>query len=159
MFYLNSQQLKFIQNSNSLTQTLTKLANGNFAVNVIACSTKNLTKQEIQLLNTNSNQILGQVREVYLLGGNKSWVFARSYALKNELMQANLDLCKLKSCSLGNWLYQQNNLKRTQFNLFELTLKPFGKVIARSSIFITGTLNILVMEAFLPELWRKLKFT
>jgi len=168
MHTINNLQLSFMLMVNSLTNALSELAQGTFMVKVHSCANKNLScaeiepeeiKELIEYLNINpSSSKNWQIREVYLYGEGVPWVFARSYALQSELKLANFDLCTLGDNSLGTHLYANPNLKRTPFELFEFELAPYGGLFTRQSVFMLDKLNIVVMEAFLPALWKKLGY-
>lgn len=142
----------------SLTERLTALSGGRFAVEVIAQGWQPLRLDECQALEVPPASP-GWVREVWLRGGGEAWVFARSVAARTALEAADFDLAALGERPLGHWLFQAPAFVRGPLEAcrYPLTWLPAGAATtpcwARRSVFRRGPLAILVGEVFLPAFW------
>ena len=101
----------------------------------------------------------GWVREVFLQGHRTPWVFARSVASRAALERAGLDLNRLGSRSLGEWLFCEPAFTRhpIEWCRFPQDWLPAAVMEpglwARRSLFVRDDLALLVAETFLPALW------
>jgi len=142
----------------SLTERLTALSGGRFAVEVLAQGWQPLRPDECQALDV-APASPGWVREVWLRGADEPWVFARSVAAREALEAADFDLAALGDRPLGHWLFQAPAFVRgpleacryPQAWLPENT-EPTA-CWARRSVFRRAPLAILVSEVFLPAFW------
>jgi len=142
----------------SLTERLTALSGGRFAVEVLAQSWQPLRPDECQALDV-APASPGWVREVWLCGAGEPWVFARSVAARAALEAADFDLAALGDRPLGHWLFQAPAFVRGPLEAcrYPLTWLPEGapqsSCWARRSVFERPPLAILVSEVFLPAFW------
>ncbi|HJE67969.1 chorismate--pyruvate lyase family protein [Pseudomonas oryzihabitans] len=142
----------------SLTERLTALSGGRFAVEVIAEGWQALRPDECQALEVPPASP-GWVREVWLRGAGEAWVFARSVAAREALEAADFDLAALGERPLGHWLFQAPAFVRGPLEAcrYPLVWLPAGAATtpcwARRSVFRRGPLAILVGEVFLPAFW------
>ncbi|KUM42613.1 chorismate--pyruvate lyase family protein [Pseudomonas sp. EpS/L25] len=142
----------------SLTERLTALSGGHFAVEVLAQGWQPLRPDECQALDVPSASP-GWVREVWLLGAGEPWVFARSVAAREALEAADFDLAALGDRPLGHWLFQAPAFVRgpLQACRYPQAWLPEGTEAtacwARRSVFRRAPLAILVGEVFLPAFW------
>lgn len=148
----------------SLTRRLTALADGAFSVTPLTEGWQPLREDECAALGVIEGSE-GWVREVYLRGHLRPWVFARSVAARSALEQSGLDLPHLGSRSLGELLFSDPAFARGPLEarhypdawLPQAVRQP--QLWARRSCFSQGNLRVLVAEVFLPELWRAARIT
>ncbi|MEH3021851.1 MAG: chorismate lyase [Pseudomonas oryzihabitans] len=142
----------------SLTERLTALSGGRFAVEVLAQGWQPLRRDECQALDV-APASPGWVREVWLKGDDEPWVFARSVAARTALAAADFDLAALGERPLGHWLFQAPAFVRGPLEAcrYPRTWLPEGAATelcwARRSVFRRAPLAILVSEVFLPAFW------
>lgn len=142
----------------SLTERLTALSAGRFAVEVLAEGWQPLRADECQALDVPPAST-GWVREVWLRGRGEAWVFARSVAARAALEAADFDLAALGDRPLGHWLFQapafvRGPLEACRYPLAWLPDDAERRACwARRSVFRRGPLAILVSEVFLPAFW------
>lgn len=145
----------------SLTRRLTAQASGDFAVQPLAQGWHVLRDDECQALALPRGSI-GWVREVFLLGAQQPWVFARSVAGREALRAASFDLEHLGSRSLGELLFCQQGFSRGALQLCRYPQAWLPQTVAqeglwaRRSCFGKEALGVLVAEVFLPALWQQL---
>lgn len=142
----------------SLTRRLTKLSTDSFAVVPAHEDWALLRDDECVALGLPAGST-GWVREVYLNGNGRPWVFARSVAGQQALKQDGFPLVALGSRSLGELLFVNGGFSRGPIEVghYPPDWLPGMQVAeapwARRSRFDRGSLGILVTEVFLPELW------
>jgi len=145
----------------SLTRRLTHLANGDFAVYPQAEGWQTLRTDECAALNIEKSSC-GWVREVYLLGYGRPWIFARSVAAQTALATSDFSLSQLGNRSLGEMLFCEQDFIRGSIELcrYPALLLPeevrANNLWGRRSCFQRGTLSVLVAEIWLPELLTEL---
>lgn len=143
----------------SLTRRLTELAAGEFSVTPLTEGWQILRNDECSALGV-ADGSQGWVREVYLRGHQRPWVFARSVAARSALERSGLDLPHLGSRSLGELLFSDPAFTRgpLQARRYPDTWLPQevrqAQLWARRSCFSQGDLRVLVAEVFLPALWQ-----
>lgn len=144
----------------SLTRRLIGLSAQAFSVTPFEEGWQSLRADECTALGVPSGS-LGWVREVYLRGHGQPWVFARSVAARSALEGSGLALSELGSRSLGELLFSDRAFAR---GAIEATRYPAAwlphemraeRLWARRSCFRRGGLGVLVVEVFLPALWRQ----
>lgn len=142
----------------SLTRRLTDLSGNAFSVQPLLQGWQTLREDECEALQLREGSV-GWVREVYLCGHGQPWVFARSVAARQALLESDLDLESLGSRSLGELLFTDSAFARgeLQARRYPADWLPVAvreeDLWARRSCFRRDTLGVLVMEAFLPALW------
>ncbi|AYN97141.1 chorismate lyase [Pseudomonas sp. LTJR-52] len=152
------------EDDGSLTQRLTQLSEGRFEVEVVAEGWQPLRADECKALDA-PPETLGWVREVFLLGTQTRWVFARSVATREALEASGFELAQLGQRPLGALLFSDNAFNRGPL---EATRYPAGwlpqeevqdqkPLWARRSVFRRDGLGVLVAEVFLPAFWQFLK--
>lgn len=142
----------------SLTQRLTTLAKGAFDVLPVQEGWQVLRNDECRALSLAEGS-RGWCREVLLRGAGEPWVFARSVAGETALEREPVALATLGTRSLGQLLFSDRAFARGPLTA---TVCPpewlpealQGSLWARRSTFQRNGLGILVMEIFLPALWR-----
>lgn len=143
----------------SLTARLKKLSQQHFEVQPLREGWLPLRPDEAEALNV-PVETTAWVREVYLLGHGKPWVFARSIATKESLEQSGFPLAALGTKPLGEVLALHEAFVRGQLHAWsyppEWLPAPYNsyQCWARRSCFSKDSLHVLVCEVFLPELWR-----
>lgn len=143
----------------SLTRRLTELAAGAFSVIPLHQAWEPLRDDECVALGVASGS-QGWVREVYLCGHGRPWVFARSVAARAALERSGMDLQGLGSRSLGELLFSDPAFARGTLEAcrYPAAWLPPGHrqrdLWARRSRFSREHLGVLVAEVFLPELWQ-----
>ena len=143
----------------SLTARLKALSQQQFTVEPLREGWLPLRKDEAQALGV-SVHTEAWVREVYLHGHGKPWVFARSIATKDSLEKSGFPLSELGTRPLGEVLALHQAFVRGQLHTCSYPAAwlpaPYDQknCWARRSCFSKGPLQVLVCEVFLPELWR-----
>jgi len=142
----------------SLTRRLTRLAHEYFSVTPLCEQWQVLRADECQALGLAAGSS-GWVREVYLLGHDTPWVYARSVAGRQALEADGMALAALGTRSLGELLFTTPAFQRQAIEVcrYPMAWLPAEQaregLWARRSRFDRGTLRILVAEVFLPSLW------
>jgi chorismate--pyruvate lyase len=142
----------------SLTRRLTELSSDAFSVQPLLQGWQTLREDECEALQLREGSV-GWVREVYLCGHGQPWVFARSVAARQALLESDLDLETLGSRSLGELLFSDSAFSRGELQVRRYPAAWLPATVraddlwARRSCFSRGKLGVLVMEAFLPALW------
>ena len=155
----NSLLNDWLYEPGSLTARLKALSNQHFQVRPLREGWLPIRDDEAQALGVNADTT-AWVREVYLEGHGKPWVFARSIATKEALEKSGFPLSTLGTKPLGEVLALHEAFVRGQLHTwrYESALLPDGHQTepcwARRSCFSKGPLQVLVCEVFLPELWR-----
>ncbi|WP_242671944.1 chorismate lyase [Stutzerimonas kirkiae] len=143
----------------SLTRRLTAQSAGHFDVQPLAEGWQTLRHDECSALGGTPGSV-GWVREVYLRGHRRPWIFARSVALRSALENSGMDLEHLGSRSLGELLFSDHAFARGELETCHYPAAWLPAQVrqeglwARRSCFRRGELGVLVAEIFLPELWR-----
>lgn len=143
----------------SLTRRLTALSAGRFAVTPLAEGWQRLRDDECAALGVAPGSE-GWVREVYLLGEERPWVFARSVAARAALEGFAPVLAELGRRPLGELLFSDPAFERgpLQATRYPAAWLPTGirrpGLWGRRSCFQRENLAVLVAEVFLPELWQ-----
>ncbi len=145
----------------SLTRRLTALSADRFSVTPLFEGWQALRSDECAALGL-SEQSVGWVREVYLLGHGHKWVFARSVAAREALLQSGLEMDQLGSRSLGELLFCDPAFERGTLQVCHYpaawlpTRDATDGLWGRRSCFSRSALKILVAEVFLPTFWQAL---
>lgn len=149
-------------NEDSLTRRLTRQSSDHFSVTPLQESWQQLRDDECAALGVAPGSD-GWVREVYLLGHQRPWVFARSVAARTALESSDLDLETLGTRSLGELLFSNPAFDRGALQVchYPAAWLPqeasHAGLWARRSCFSRGQLGVLVAEVFLPQFWLELK--
>ncbi|WP_295476723.1 chorismate lyase [uncultured Pseudomonas sp.] len=153
-----AQVLDWLFNHDSLTRRLTRLSHDRFSVVPSAEGWQPLRDDECSALDLPPGSE-GWVREVYLLGQDEPWVFARSVAGREALRDSGLHMDALGTRSLGELLFSNPafdrgalRVRRYPTQWLPVQARTEG-LWARRSRFSRGTLGILVAEVFLPAFW------
>ncbi|NMY77350.1 chorismate lyase [Pseudomonas rhodesiae] len=153
--------LDWLFDEGSLTRRLTELSNEGFSVTPLFEGWQPLREDECVALQLAPASI-GWVREVYLRGHGRPWVFARSVAARSALQGDGLQMEELGSRSLGELLFCDRAFTRQAIEVcrYPLHWLPAADqadgLWARRSRFDRGTLSVLVAEIFLPSFWHAL---
>ncbi|WP_028238819.1 chorismate--pyruvate lyase family protein [Stutzerimonas azotifigens] len=148
----------------SLTQRLTELADGAFGVQPLDEGWQVLRDDECQALGIPAGSA-GWVREVYLYGGERPWVYARSVAGREALVASGFDIQHLGSRSLGELLFSDRAFARGTFETCRYPAAWLPPAVrqeglwARRSCFSRDSLGVLVAEVFLPAFWARAQGT
>lgn len=145
----------------SLTGRLVDLAAGAFSVRPLAEGWQPLREDECQALHlTPGSQ--GWVREVFLCGNGQPWVYARSVAGRDALVDSGFALQQLGTRSLGELLFKDPAFTRGALEASPYAAEwlpaavPHDRLWGRRSCFYQGALAVLVAEVFLPAFWARL---
>src|SRR5690606_5165542 len=145
-------------NEDSLTRRLTALSDDAFSVTPLAEGWQRLRNDECAALGVVDGS-QGWVREVYLRGHGRPWVFARSVAARSRLEGSGLALDQLGSRSLGELLFSDRAFDRGALHVCRYPAAWLPAEVrseqlwARRSCFSRGPLGVLVAEVFLPGFW------
>lgn len=103
------------------------------------------------------------IRQVYLCCGPERWVFARTVIPLDTVRQRSWQFSQLAEQPLGDLLFRDPDIHRTQLTVLELTpqhplypssLSEKPRLWGRISQFCIGTSPLLVQEVFLPDFMR-----
>ena len=150
--------LDWLFDEGSLTRRLTAVSNDHFSVSPLFEGWQTLREDECRVLELPAGS-LGWVREVYLLGHQVPWVFARSVASKSALEAGGLNMDALGTRSLGELLFSDQAFERGPLQVCRYPrdwlpdADRTDNLWARRSRFMRGSLSVLVAEVFLPNLW------
>ena len=150
--------LDWLFDEGSLTRRLTALADGAFRVEPLLEGWQTLRDDECQGLDHPPGSS-GWVREVYLHGHDRPWVFARSVAARSALEGSGFDLALLGTRSLGELLFSDSAFERGPIEVCRYPAAGLPAEVraeglwGRRSRFSRGALGVLVAEVFLPSLW------
>lgn len=154
--------LEWLFHEDSLTRRLTRLSDNRFCVSPQFEGWQRLRDDECAALQLPEGSE-GWVREVYLLGHDENWVFARSVAGRTALEHAGLHMDELGTRSLGELLFSDKAFVRGPLQVCRYPAKWLPATDAqqglwgRRSCFSRGALSILVAEVFLPTAWRAIE--
>jgi len=147
--------------SGSLTRRLTALSTGHFAVTPLEEGWQVLREDECAALGVVPGSE-GWVREVYLLGAQQPWVFARSVAAREALEGFAPVLAELGRRPLGELLFSDAAFQRGPIQAGRYPADWLPSEVRREglwgrrSCFWREALGVLVAEIFLPPLWQHL---
>lgn len=154
--------LEWLFHEDSLTRRLTRLSDNQFRVTPLSEGWQRLRDDECAALHLPEGSE-GWVREVYLLGRDERWVFARSVAGRYALEQDGLHMDELGTRSLGELLFSDQAFARGPLQTCRYPAQWLPEAYAqprlwgRRSCFSRGTLSILVAEVFLPAVWHAIE--
>jgi chorismate--pyruvate lyase len=154
--------LDWLFNQDSLTRRLTRLSADSFSVTPLFEGWQTLRADECAALDLPA-QSLGWVREVYLRGNARKWVFARSVAAQSALLEGGLNMDELGTRSLGELLFCDAAFERGALEVcrYPGAWLPVDDAVeglwGRRSCFSRGALSLLVAEVFLPNLWHAIE--
>ncbi len=148
----------------SLTQRLIKISEGHFRVQLLAAGWQRPLHNERRLLGLGSDEY-AFVRQVYLLGREQVWVYARSVIPRATAQGPLKSLTHLGTRPLGEVLFTNPRIRRGRLQIAriapgqamyneasghgELTRSP---VWGRRSLFWLRHDPLLVSEIFLPAI-------
>ncbi len=149
--------LDWLFDEGSLTRRLTALADGAFRVEPCWKAGRPARRRMPGVdVPTGSS---GWVREVYLHGHDRPWVFARSVAARSALEGSGFDLALLGTRSLGELLFSDSAFERGPIEVCRYPAAGLPAEVraeglwGRRSRFSRGALGVLVAEVYLPRLW------
>lgn len=152
----------WLLNTGSLTERLQASCH-KFAVQLLGQREGAISKDESQFLYGQFGHVAEQtqVREVFLLGNNAHWVFARSLLPCSFLLNEMDELIRLGTQPLGKIIFNDPRFVRQGFELVKCpvegkTLKNLNIVSShacwgRRSLFQFKSYRIMVAEIFLPD--------
>ena len=135
----------------SLTQHLLSASEQQFRVELVSQGWQRPTLSESRALNMDPRQ-LAVIREVYLIGKDQPWVFARSVIPATTLTGSQRQLLQLGNRSLGTLLFRDPTMRRGPLQISQLPLADGNTAWARRSVFHLSDKPLLVCEVFLPAL-------
>ena len=152
-----------IAESGSLTERLRERSGGRLQVQVLAQGHASLQEEDMALLGAKPDEA-GYVREVFLCGGQRPWVYARSLVAG----AADAWLKHLGERPLGDQVFARNDAKRGAIEAAKLdphhvlykealahlppAQRATGELWARRSLLSVEGVHILIYDCFLPEL-------
>lgn len=154
--------LEWLFHEDSLTRRLTRFSDNHFCVQPQFEGWQRLRDDECAALHLPEGSE-GWVREVYLLGRDERWVFARSVAARSALEHDGLHMDELGTRSLGELLFSDKAFARGPLQVCHYPAQWLPETDAqpglwgRRSCFSRGILSILVAEVFLPTAWRAIE--
>ncbi|HHJ4328328.1 TPA: chorismate lyase, partial [Klebsiella pneumoniae] len=113
---LTPLQHDWLFGEDSLTRRLMALSRQTFSVQPLDQGWQPLRDDECQALGVPHDSV-GWVRQVYLCGHGRPWVFARSVAARTDLQAAAFDLSRLGERSLGELLFSELAFTRGPFQV------------------------------------------
>lgn len=142
----------WLQDEGSLTQRLTRAAQGEFAVRVLSQHWACPSADEARALGMPPRQI-ALIREVELLGRNGvPWVYARSVLPASTLTGRERRLRLIGSRSLGSLMFRDPSLSRSPLVSAPMRDENGQEYWARRSVFRLHNKPLLVCEVFLPAM-------
>jgi chorismate--pyruvate lyase len=159
LLHASTLEAEWLFDQGSLTERLRALSGQTFRVCPVLEAWQPLRADECEALGVEVG-CLGWVREVYLLGKDQRWVFARSVASHAALAHSALELQQLGSRSLGELLFSDQAFRRGSLQACRYPRAWLPERIqqdglwGRRSCFVRERLAVLVAEVFLPQFWR-----
>ena len=143
------EDLPALLDAGSLTATLRNLSDGSFAVELLeegwsACSRSSFIERFAEAAAISRFWS----RKVVLQGGGEDWVIAHTLIPEASLSGAIGEVLSLGSKPLGEWLFSQAALQRSEIELCRIDSSTWG----RRSWFTLQGQDLLVVEFFLPAL-------
>ncbi|VVO45272.1 chorismate--pyruvate lyase family protein [Pseudomonas fluorescens] len=148
-------------NRGSLTHRLKVLSDDEFKVIPLREEPGPLLPDECRLLGVRPG-VMGWIREVYLAGFGRPWIYARSVVAQHDPDSSVSALCNLGDVSLGSLLFGDTPYQRGEIEVCRYpdacnaSSRPAYPLWARRSVFRRGHVRVLVHEMFLPALWEEL---
>jgi chorismate--pyruvate lyase len=145
----------------SLTHRLKVLSDDEFKVIPLREESGPLLPDECRLLGLQSG-VMGWIREVYLAGFGRPWIYARSVVAHHDSDSSESALFNLGDVSLGTLLfgdkpYQRGEIEVSRYpDACNASSRPAYPLWARRSVFSREQVSVLVYEMFLPALWEEL---
>lgn len=142
----------------SLTRRLRALSDDDFEVIPLREAVGPILPEECWVLGLQPGG-MGWIREVYLVGSGRPWVYARSVIDHRDSDSA---LLQLGNVPLGSLLFGDKPYKRSEIEVCRYrdasnaSSRPAYPLWARRSMFSRGQTRVLVHEMFLPALWEEL---
>ncbi len=166
---IEEQAISWLNDQSSLTQRLRQHCPGKFSVRVLSQQWLNANVDEARLLGISQRQRV-LVRQVQLLCDRVVLVYARSLIPLKTLSGKHRRLGRLGNKPLGEYLFANSTLRRTQQQIALITdndplfdiarggnkLKC-NEIWGRRSLFKIDQKPLLVSEFFLPALFVKTK--
>ncbi|AWY38431.1 chorismate lyase [Pseudomonas putida] len=145
----------------SLTRRLKALSDNQLQVIPLREEAGPLLPQECRLLGVPPGTI-GWIREVYLSGFGRPWVYARSVIDHLNCEVSDSELLQLGNIPLGHLLFGDPPYQRSEIEVCRYRdacnagSHPADPLWARRSVFRREQTQVLVHEMFLPALWEEL---
>jgi chorismate--pyruvate lyase len=145
----------------SLTRRLRTLSDDEFEVIPLREAVGPILPEECRVLGLQPG-VLGWIREVYLAGFGRPWVYARSVINHLDIAGSDCALLQLGNIPLGSLLFGEKPYKRSEIevcryrDVCNASSRPASPLWARRSVFSRGQTRVLVHEMFLPALWDEL---
>lgn len=145
----------------SLTRRLRALSDDEFEVIPLREAVGPILPEECRVLGLQPG-VMGWIREVYLTGFGRPWVYARSVINHRDVEESDSALLQLGNVPLGSLLFGEKPYKRSEIEVcrYRDAINASSRVAyplwARRSVFSRGQTRVLVHEMFLPALWEEL---
>ncbi len=143
--------LPWLTESQSLSKKLLAYSQS-FRVNLLHADWGPVYGFEKQVMVSQKNFI----REVELMINDQTWIYARSIFSQSLIDRTGSDLVSLANKPLGDYLFNQPDLKRSPLHFSQLHL-PQQTLSARHSQFYFANDAVLVTEVFLPVMLQSLR--
>lgn len=157
-YRIPDQVKPWLLDQGSLSRHLQRVSGGHFSVRLLRQTWSSARRDERQLLGLQLRE-RAQVRETVLQVRGEPWVFARSVIPARSSTGVNRQLRRLGERSLGSWLFQAHDLRRSRFQVARLSpehspvpaaLQQGQSLWGRRSRFEVNGSPLLVCEIFLP---------
>jgi chorismate--pyruvate lyase len=145
----------------SLTHRLKVLSDDEFKVILLREEAGPILPEECRLLGLQSG-VMGWIREVYLAGFGRPWIYARSVINHRGAERSDSALLQLGNVPLGSLLFGDTPYQRSEIEVCRYrdasnaSSRPAYPLWARRSVFSRGPTGVLVHEMLLPALWEEL---
>ncbi|MCW8277434.1 chorismate lyase [Pseudomonas sp. PCH199] len=145
----------------SLTRRLKALSDDEFKVIPLREEPGPILPEECRLLGLQPERT-GWIREVYLAGFGRPWIYARSVIDHRDPDDSDLALFQLGNIPLGSLLFGDKPFERSEIEVCRYreacnaSSRAAYPLWARRSVFSRGQTRVLVHEMFLPALWEEL---
>nr|AAF01449.1 unknown [Pseudomonas sp. YH102] len=154
-------QREWLFDRSSLTRRLRTLSDNEFEVIPLREAAGPMLPEECRVLGLQPG-VTGWIREVYLAGFGRPWVYARSVISHCDVEGSDSALLQLGNIPLGSLLFGENPYKRSEIEVCRYpdacnaSSRPAYPLWARRSVFSRRQSRVLVHEMFLPALWEEL---
>ncbi len=161
---MNPVTRNWLLDRGSLTRRLKLLSGQAFQVIALRDEAGPLLPEECKRLDLEQGAS-GWIREVYLAGLGRPWVFARSIITCLDREAVDSPLIGLGEVPLGTVLFGEAPYQRSEIEVCrhlengQAGQQDAEPLWARRSLFSRGRNRVLVQEVFLPTLWDEVRKT
>ena len=152
-----------LRHRGSLTQKLRELSRGKMQFHLLSANWSHANPDEAKILGIPESEAVW-IRHIEMRNGETLWTVGRVLIPKNSLNGHDCDLTQLGELSIGDVIFKDPNLERSEFEIFEIdALHPYHQhlpadfpntndsIWARRSVVGFRQHLVLIVELFMPD--------